>query len=151
MAHGDAHIPTDVYELVKDRTITGDYEFTTNLRAAQAFKEGDIFVGCSHGGVGYGDVLERDPRSVVRDVRREIISDWVARNVYHVVYDPVTFTVDQDETRKRRAAARKERIRKGLKHDEFQREWRTLKPAQSILSYFGPWPDTVLHNNRDNP
>jgi hypothetical protein len=75
----------------------------------------------------------------------------VARNVYHVVYDAITFTVDEDETRKRREAVRKERIRTGLNYDEFQREWRTLKPAQGILKYFGPWPDTVPDTGRDKP
>ena len=53
--------------------------------------------GGAAGGQGYGDVLEREPQAVVNDVRDEIISDWTARNVYHVAYDVATWTADVEE------------------------------------------------------
>jgi acetophenone carboxylase len=141
MGRGERDIPRDVYELIKSELLKGDCEVTTNLRAAQGFKEGDIFVGCSHGGVGYGDVLERDPLLVIQDLRREIISEWVAGNVYHVVYDPVTLAVDEAETSKRRSQARKRRIQQGLKYKDFGTEWSRRRPADDILKYYGSWPD----------
>lgn len=141
MAEGNENIPTDVYELVRQKDIHGECEVTTNLRKALAFEEGDVFVGCSHGGVGYGDVLERDPQSVVDDVCRGIISDWVARNVYHVIYDPVTMAVKEPQTDQARRRARKERIRSGLSYEEFTAQWATRKPDVDVLKYFGRWPD----------
>jgi len=36
----------------------------------------------------------------------EIISDWVARNVYRVAYAPETWTIDEPKTKDLRAAER---------------------------------------------
>lgn len=141
MEEGIDDLPNDVYELILNKKIKGDYEITTNLRTAQKFKEGDIFVGCSHGGVGYGDVLERDPALVMQDCKNHIISDWVAQNVYHVVYDPVTFSFDEEKTRKRRETVRNERLKNGLQYDKFLKKWSTHQPSQDILKYYGSWPD----------
>lgn len=149
MAQGEKGLPTNVYELIMEKSVKGDYEVTTNLRAAKPFKEGDIFVGCSHGGVGYGDVLERDPMLVMKDVKQQIISGWVAQNVYHVVYDPITLTVDQDETLKKRALVRKDRIKKGLKYEDFLAKWSKQRPADKILAYYGRWPDGIRVENEE--
>jgi len=143
MEKGSRELPGDVYELVLDKRIEGDYEITTNLRPAQKFNEGDIFVGCSHGGVGYGDVLERDPLLVMRDLQHEIISPWVAQNVYHVVYDPVTLIAGKSATDIRRESVRKERIKKGLSYDDFVQKWSSKKPAKSVLKFYGTWPGIV--------
>ncbi len=141
MARGESDIPRDVYELVKDKAVGGDCEVTTNLRAAGSFKESDIFVGCSHGGVGYGDVSERDPQLVIQDVKRDIISEWVARNVYHVVYDPATLVVDEEETTKRRNEVRRERIKQGIHYKGFLKNWTGRRPPEGILKYYGSWPN----------
>lgn len=143
MLQGSKDIPTDVYELVTSSTVKGRLEVTTNLRKALVFKEGDIFVGCSHGGVGYGDVLERDPQSVVNDLRSGVISGWVARNVYHVVYDPATYTVNANDTTKKRAAVRRDRIRDGSAYDDFVKDWNRRRPEESVLRYYGRWPDAT--------
>jgi acetophenone carboxylase len=116
---------------------------------AKAFSERDIFVGCSHGGVGYGDVLERDPQQVIRDLREEIISEWVVRNVYRVVYDPVTLHVQEDETQERRSHARKERIKKGMNYRNFVKGWGRRKPPEDILKYYGKWPDASGDGNNE--
>lgn len=143
MNQGDEDLPNDVCGLITNRSVRGDYEITTNLRAAEAFKEGDIFVGCSHGGVGYGDVLERDPHSVMKDLKQQIISEWVARHVYKVVYDPSTFEVNEDETIKERSIARKRRIIQGNSYDEFVAQWSKKRPPEGILKYYGIWPNGV--------
>jgi len=140
MSRGDADLPTDVYQLIQDRRVEGIYEITTNLRAAQTFEEGDVFVGCSHGGVGYGDALERDPNLVLQDLNRELISDWVAQNVYHVVYDPVTRTGKWKETAQRREEVRKQRLAQGLTWDAFMEKWSGKRPKDNALKYYGPWP-----------
>ncbi len=140
MAREEKDLPSDVYELIREKTIQGDYEVTTNLRSAREFSEGDIFVGCSHGGVGYGDVLERDPLKVMADLKQGIISEWVARNVYYVVYEPETYGVDLVETEKRRERERKDRIKRGIRYRSFMKEWSQRKPDSKILKYYGPWP-----------
>lgn len=143
MLEGARDVPTDVYELVTSSAVNGTLEVTTNLRQALAFKEGDIFVGCSHGGVGYGDVLERDPHAVVKDLRSGIISDWVARNVYRVVYDPVTFTVYETETAAKRDAVRRDRIENGCGYEDFVRDWGKRRPGDDVLRYYGKWPEAT--------
>ena len=147
MADGKKDLPTDVYELIKDRTIQGEYEVTTNLRPASEFAEGDIFVGCSHGGVGYGDVLERDPLNVMKDLKQGIISKWVARNVYHVVYEPETHVVDMAATEKDREKERIKRIKRGMPYHQFMKAWSRQKPDAKILKYYGPWPGVVSANH----
>jgi acetophenone carboxylase len=150
MRLGSADIPADVYELVLDESLRGLCEVTTNLRKAMPFAEGDVFVGCSHGGVGYGDVLERDPALVMEDVQNGIISDWVARNVYCVAYDPVTMTVLRTETQEQRNAARKARLASGRSYQSFFAEWADIKPPDNILKYYGTWPDAASGAREEN-
>jgi acetophenone carboxylase len=141
MMEGEKTLPTDVHELIMGKAIGGEYKITTNLRPAETFAEGDIFVGCSHGGVGYGDVLERDPFLVMKDVKQGIISEWVAQNIYHVVYEPETYAVNSEETIKRRNGERMSRIKKGKKYTAFAKEWSDRQPGRKILKYYGQWPD----------
>jgi hypothetical protein len=90
--------------------------------------------------VGYGDVLERDPALVIQDLQHQIISAWAAKKVYHVVYDPITFVLDEAETRIKREAVRKVRIKKGLDYESFNKEWTAQKPSEPLLKYYGHWP-----------
>jgi N-methylhydantoinase B len=53
----------------------------------------------SGGGAGVGKPEERDPESVKWDVRNELVSIEMAKEVYKVVIDPETFEIDQEATR----------------------------------------------------
>ena len=64
---------------------------------------GQIWVGVSSGGGGFGDPLERPADKVCEHVRDEFISFATARDVYGVVLDPVTFQFDEQGTEKLRA------------------------------------------------
>ncbi|HUI95275.1 MAG TPA: hydantoinase B/oxoprolinase family protein, partial [Xanthobacteraceae bacterium] len=68
-----------------------------------AVKTGDVLVKHSSGGGGVGPPAERDPELVREDVENELVSPAAARDVYKVVVDPQTLTVDVDATRKLRA------------------------------------------------
>jgi N-methylhydantoinase B/oxoprolinase/acetone carboxylase alpha subunit len=68
-----------------------------------AFQPGDAFVFHSGGGGGWGDPKKRDPRLVAADVRNEIVSRGVARDVYGVVLDD-DFSVDVEATAALRSA-----------------------------------------------
>ena len=54
-------------------------------------------------GGGYGDPLERDPLLVLEDVIDGVVSEQAAREVYGVVLDRKTETVDFTETTALRA------------------------------------------------
>lgn len=134
-------IPTCTEELFGQRTIEGTYISEPPASPFRMLSEGSWFVSNQSAGGGYGDVLEREPRSVVQDVENRIISDAVARQVYRVAYDPETFVVDEEETKRLREAEREERKRRGKVYADFEREWLQKRPPEEALKYYGVWPD----------
>ena len=74
---------------------------------AQRLKKGDGFMIRSGGGGGFGDPKERPAERVAHDVVEGYVSAAAAAADYGVVVDPVTGTIDQAATAKRRAAAAK--------------------------------------------
>jgi N-methylhydantoinase B len=66
---------------------------TLELRA------GDVISYQTCGGGGYGNVHERDPQNVLRDVRAGKVSAQRAREVYGVAIDVERWVVDEVETR----------------------------------------------------
>jgi N-methylhydantoinase B len=73
-------------------------------------KQGDVFRHVLAGAGGWGDPLERDPNSVLRDVRNELLSAAKAQADYGVVIDTRTWVVDKPATGQRRAEIR---VRRG--------------------------------------
>ncbi|MGR8919750.1 MAG: hydantoinase B/oxoprolinase family protein [Gammaproteobacteria bacterium] len=67
------------------------------------FKPGETFMFESTGGGGWGQPLARDPAAVLDDVLDEYISLESARDVYGVVIDPASMTIDAAATETRRA------------------------------------------------
>jgi malate synthase len=89
-------------------------------------------------------VLERDATMVMKDLEDDLISDWTATNIYHVVYDLETFTVDVAATEQARQAERENRKQRGVPYDKFVKKWVTDAPPAD-LPFFGSWSDpTVL-------
>jgi len=64
---------------------------------------GDVFVGKSGGGAGVGPPEERDPKAVRMDVKNELVSLKVARDIYKVVLDPDSLEIDYGATQSLRA------------------------------------------------
>ena len=64
---------------------------------------GDHLVICSGGGAGVGDPAKRDLEAVVDDVKNELVSIKMAREVYKVAVDPDTLELDRAATEKLRA------------------------------------------------
>ena len=75
------------------------------------------------------------------DLSKGIITHWVARNVYHVAYDPELLLADAAETERLRARERAARLERGRTWEDFHAEWERLTPAESALTYYGTWPD----------
>jgi N-methylhydantoinase B/oxoprolinase/acetone carboxylase alpha subunit len=147
-AAGEKRIPTSTEEIIKEHVIEGDYILSTSrtTKPPRVVNEGYLAGGGSTGGKGYGDVLEREPQAVVNDVRNELVSDWIARNVYHVAYDPETWTADEEKTRQLRKLELEDRLRRAKSYDEFEKEWLKQKPSEDQLQNYGSWPDAKVVN-----
>ena len=52
------------------------------------------------GGGGYGDPLKRPVEKVLKDVRNGFVSIEKAKEDYGIVIDPLTFQVDEEETKR---------------------------------------------------
>jgi N-methylhydantoinase B/oxoprolinase/acetone carboxylase alpha subunit len=141
MKRGDKDIPTGAMQLITEKSIKGDYEISSIFKKVHVMENGDLWVVFSGGGGGYGDVLEREPGSVMDDLKKEVISHWTAENVYHVAYDHETLEVDEEKTEQLRQQERQDRIARSVNWDEFQKEWSQLRPDEEILEYYGSWPD----------
>lgn len=144
MANGDKDIPADAIELVTERTIQGEYAVGENIRAAAPYATNDIFVGASHGGGGYGDVLERDPEAIIEDLRNKLITDQVVSNLYGVVYDPDSLSVDLQATEQARSDEREARKKRGKPFEEFEAEWLQKSPPEEALTDYGRWPTAEM-------
>jgi acetophenone carboxylase len=106
------------------------------------FQEGDIITfGFATGGAGYGDPLDRVPELVIEDIRNQLISDWSAEKVYKVVYDKDTLKLDRQKTERARQNERESRLKQGKPYDEFEKDWLGKKVDDSILKFYGCWPN----------
>ncbi|MGE4324553.1 MAG: hydantoinase B/oxoprolinase family protein [Pseudodonghicola sp.] len=105
-------------------------------------KRGELFMISQGAGAGYGDLLERDPVNVVKDIEEGLMSPEVAARLYEVVFDPKTLAIDFDATEKARADERKARIARSLPYAEFVKGWNQPKPP-AHLPYFGCWGDEI--------
>jgi hypothetical protein len=103
-------------------------------------KQGELYMICQGTGGGYGDPIERDAEAVVRDLRENLISHRTAKEIYFVVYDERTLSVDAEKTAAARQAERRSRKRRGRPFEEFVKEWVTEEPPAD-LPYYGPWGD----------
>ena len=140
-AAGDTKVPDDIHDMITERILAGEYCFSAHYRPTELLRRGDIFVEFSSGGAGYGDVLERDPKSVISDLNQGIISEWTARKVYLIAFNSLTGLLDPEQTQVLRETARTERCYKGVPFQRFQKKWCKMKPPESILRYYGQWPD----------
>ncbi len=141
MKKGNSELTLDLRNILESDTIHGQWNYELIARTPKLYDEGDLLFGFSGGGPGYGDPLERDPEAVLEDLRKKIISEGTARNIYHVAYDPERLRLDAEETRRLRDEERRARIARGKTYDEFHQEWSKQSPPQEILQWYGSWPD----------
>ena len=141
MHKGDSSVTLDHRAILEKGTIHGEWSYELVARTPKVYKEGDLLFGFSGGGPGYGDPLERDPQELLEDLRKNIISDWTAQNIYRIAYDPERRKLDAGKTRDRRDAERLARLARGKPYDEFERDWNKLSPPKEILQWYGSWPD----------
>ncbi|HWQ17933.1 MAG TPA: hydantoinase B/oxoprolinase family protein [Sulfolobales archaeon] len=101
-----------------------------NLQKVTAYelKPGTRLILLSGGGGGWGDPLERDPELVLNDLMDGYISEEHAKEVYGIIVDRVTKTIDQEATRLARAAKKTQRI-----HPHECPKCGSIDPLTSIL------------------
>jgi N-methylhydantoinase B len=75
-----------------------------NSKATIHLAPGDVVSFRTCGGGGFGPVAERDPELVLRDVRDGKVNPKRGREIYRVAIDTDTWTVDESETARLRAA-----------------------------------------------
>jgi N-methylhydantoinase B len=61
------------------------------------------------GGGGFNSPWQRDPQHVLNDVRQEFVSIEAAAELYGVVIDPESWSIDEEATTQRRAQLKQER------------------------------------------
>jgi N-methylhydantoinase B/oxoprolinase/acetone carboxylase alpha subunit len=105
-------------------------------------KRGELFMISQGAGAGYGDLLERDPVAVVKDIEDGLISSEVAARLYKVVFDHATLAIDFEATELAREEERQARIARSTPYSEFIAKWNQPKPP-AHLPYFGCWGDDI--------
>jgi len=129
----------DIVKLMNERPIPGGKYSSNDMGMTfEVCNEGEIYMICQGSGGGYGDVLERDPALVMKDLAEDLMSHDIARDIYQVVYDERTLVVDEAATKQRRDDYRRERLRRGKPFDQFCKDWVTPEPPAQI-PYFGSW------------
>ncbi len=141
LSHDDGRIRFDMLHLMNERPIPGGRYSSNDMGMTfELCDEGELYMICQGGGAGYGDVLERDPALIAKDLAEDLISHGTARDLYKLVYDEASLVVDGPATEAARAAERRARIARGKPFDEFVREWVKPEPPEH-LPYFGSWDD----------
>jgi len=136
-------VPFDIVRLMNEQLIEGaTYSTHPMAMTFELAAPGELYMMCQGAGGGYGDVLERDPALVMKDLEEKLISDDTARDIYKVAYDPASRLVDEEGTRRLRDAERKARMARGVPYDKFVRTWNTPEPPPG-LPYMGCWGDDV--------
>lgn len=131
----------DMVKLMNERKIPGGKYIVQD--AGMNFEpcaEGEIYMICQGAGGGYGDVLDRDPAMVMKDVEEELISHEVARDIYKVEFNSTNLVLDMEQTGHLRKSERQARIARGIPYDEFVANWVTDGPSEDV-PYMGSWGD----------
>ncbi len=133
------NIQFDIVDLMNNQPIAGATYSTHPMGMTfELAAPGELYMMCQGAGGGYGDVLQRDPERVMKDLDEELISHATARDIYKVVYDEQNLIVDVPKTAALRNAERAARIARGVPYDEFIPTWTTPEPPEQ-LPYMGCW------------
>jgi acetone carboxylase alpha subunit len=130
----------DLVKLMNEQKLTGGEYSTQGAMNFESCEEGEIYMICQGAGGGYGDVLDREPQMVIKDLEEGLISEEAARRVYKVAFNSENMVLDQEGTEKARESERQARIARGIPYDEFVKTWVKDAPDPDI-PYMGSWGD----------
>jgi N-methylhydantoinase B len=80
----------------------GQIYYPTSKEIIKGIPRGTLFHEIAGGGGGYGDPFQRPVEKVLKDVRNGLVSIERAKEDYGVVIDPLTFQINEEETRRLR-------------------------------------------------
>lgn len=141
LAAGGEQLPHSMSALYGDDMIDEGTPVYGSVSAPPTLmQEGDTLYVPITGGAGYGDVLEREPEAVIKDLHDGLINLETARSVYGVIASEHTFSLDIEATTARRQQMFAERKARAKPYSEFVKEWKTQKPPNEILKYYGDYP-----------
>ena len=98
------HMPNDLEDFDSKKQVT------LKSREVARFHRGDVYVSVQAGGAGYGDPIERNPASVLKDVVQGACSTDMARQVYGVEINTDAMVVVEDQTSALRERLRGQRL-----------------------------------------
>lgn len=116
----------------------GSYTTHRNALPFEIAEEGELYMTSQGAGGGYGDVLQRNPERVMKDLAEDLISHDTAREIFKVAYDERTLAVDPEATRRLRDEEREARKRRGVPYAVFVERWNRDAPPAGI-PYLGSW------------
>jgi predicted unusual protein kinase regulating ubiquinone biosynthesis (AarF/ABC1/UbiB family)/N-methylhydantoinase B/oxoprolinase/acetone carboxylase alpha subunit len=136
------HFNVDVVELLSKRPFRGaSYETVPGSLEFELAFEGELYVLHQGAGGAYGDVLDRAPELVVKDLKEGLISSWTARHIYQVAVNDDTFAVDLASTQRLREEERQRRRTRGKRWADFVANDVTRSPPIGVM-FFGCWNDS---------
>ncbi len=142
MAEGGDLGSLQVEKLLTERKIAGEYEIEFQGRSVRPYNDGEVVTfAFSTGGTGYGDPLDRDPKAIEQDLQKGVLSPEVARRIYRVAWDSEARRIDEEATEQLRQAELAARRKRSRPYEQFEKEWLGKRPDDSILTYYGSWPD----------
>jgi acetone carboxylase, alpha subunit len=139
MKKNPEQIRFDILSLMNEQPIPGGIYTTQDMGMTfELCQEGEIYMICQGSGGGYGDVMERDPELLMKDLREDLISHESARDIFKVVYDERTLIVDAERTQLARDKERKARLARSSNYEDFVARWVTPEPPAE-LPFYGSW------------
>ena len=136
--HPDRYQPSMVYLMNEQPFENATYDTHRGALPFEMAKKGEVYLQSQGAGGGYGDVLDRDPERVMKDIAERVVSPETARDVFKVIFDEATLAIDAEGTARARREERAARISRGLPYDEFVQQWNCDTPPKGV-PYFGGW------------
>lgn len=130
----------DLIELMNSQKIPGGKYSTQGAMNFEFCAVGELYMICQGAGGGYGDVLDREPSMVMKDLEEGLLSDEMALSIYKVSYNSENLVLDNEGTQRLREQEKKARIARGVPYDEFVKRWVKKSPPED-LPYMGSWGD----------
>lgn len=123
---------TDPHTSDLERLADGTTNIVEGPYLAEPLRDGDMFAHSYNGGGGYGDPLEREPDSVVRDIGNGYVTAEAAYAVYGVA-------VDGDRVDEAGTQARREQLHQERRHRAVPvREWMTTQRERIVRRDLAP-------------
>jgi N-methylhydantoinase B/oxoprolinase/acetone carboxylase alpha subunit len=133
------HFVFDIVDMMNNPQIEGAvYSTHAATMAFEPVNEGEVYALCQGSGGGYGDVLEREPEAVLKDIDEGLLSTATAFEIYRVRLHGSA--VDEAATEEARSEERRARIARGRPYADFVNDWVRSAPPETI-AYHGSWDD----------